>query len=258
MGLVEKEIEIEKLEISPQNVRKEIAENKDGLGIDELAENIKQLGLIQPILVRPKPGDKYEVVVGGLRTRACQKIGWKKIPVIIQEMDDRTAIKKSLSEHLVSTDISPLDKAKAFKKLCENRTQAEVAREFGVSPATVSNYLCLLQLTPELQAQANSTDRTSQLQTLRKIARDFKDPEEQLMVAKRLEGFSQKEALCILQRANGDVEKIDDVATDVALHSFPPGFDLCEGLENCPLIPENVRKRVLEIVQRAEKDEKHA
>lgn len=238
------EIEIEKLEVSPQNVRKEVVEDKDGLGIDELAESIRELGVLQPIIVRPKKGDRYEVVVGQRRFLACKKLGLKKIPAIIEEVDDRTAIKQSVVENIHSSDISPLEKARTFKELCKGRTQNEVAKELGVSPSTISNYLCLLGLAPELQAQANKTDRTSHVQTLRKIARNFKDPNDQLRVTRRVEDFSQKEALFILKEADGDVNKVEEIAQEVAMRDFLPGFSICTGLKKCPFLPQNVREEL--------------
>jgi len=247
--VVETEIEIEKLEVSPLNVRKEIAKDKDDLGVDELAESIRQIGLLQPIVVRPRPDGKYEIIIGQLRYLAYKKLGFKKIRAVIQEVDDRTALKQSLTENLLSIDISPMEKARAFRDLCEGRTQAEVARELGISQATISNYLCLLNLAPELQTRASSMDRTSQLQALRRISRDFRGHEEQLDAAKKIEGLSQKEALYALEQAKGDLNQLERAVGEVALKSFLPGFDLCKGLENCPLIPEEVREKVLSMVR---------
>ncbi len=247
--MVETEIEIEKLEVSPQNVRKEIAKDKDDLGVDEMAESIRQTGLLQPIVVRPRPDGKYEIVIGQLRYLAYKKLGLKKIRAVVQEMDDRTALKQSLTENLLSIDISPMEKARAFEELCEGRTQTEVARELGISQATISNYLCLLKLAPELQVKASSMDRTSQLQALRRISRDFKSHEEQLGAAKKIEGLSQKEALYALEQARGDIKRLEQAVGEVALKSFLPGYDLCRGLEDCPLVPKEVREKVLSIVR---------
>jgi ParB family chromosome partitioning protein len=232
------EIPIENLEVSEQNIRKELIEP-----IDELADSIKELGLLQPIVVRPNNNGKYEIIVGQRRYLACKKLGWKKIPAMIQSADDRTAMKKSLVENIQRSDISPIEKAKTFQKLCEGRTQTEVAKELGISPSTISSTLLLLDLHPELQKKLDEMERGSHTEAMKRIARDYSDPEIQLKVSKDIETLTQKEALHVLEKADGDSEKVLPIAQDIASRGLR--MHVCYGdWEECPFIPEEIKNKI--------------
>ena len=120
----------------------------------ELANSIAASGLLQPVVVRPRPGGVHELIAGERRWRAVQRLGWKQIPAVIKDVDDRALLTLALIENLQRDDLSPIDAALGYQRLMEEFTlpQQEVARLVGKDRSTVSNTLRLLRLPPEVQA----------------------------------------------------------------------------------------------------------
>lgn len=120
--------------------------------IEELAASIKREGLLQPILVR-KVGDKYQIVAGERRWRACKSLGMKAIPVRFWEADDSKALILALIENLQRTDLNPIEEAYTYKSLMEHNgmTQSEVAQVVSKGRSTIANALRLLELPEEAQ-----------------------------------------------------------------------------------------------------------
>jgi ParB family chromosome partitioning protein len=125
----------------------------DEEGLNDLAQSIQAQGLLQPLTVRPV-GDKYEIIAGERRWRACQKIAKSPIPVIIHQVSDETALALGLIENLQRKDLNPIEEARALGRLIEefSLTHQEIANVLGQSRAHISNQLRLLQLEPEVQA----------------------------------------------------------------------------------------------------------
>lgn len=121
--------------------------------LNELAQSIQSQGLIQPLTVRPA-GDKYEIIAGERRWRACQKIKKSPVPVIIQNVSDETALALGLIENLQRQDLNPIEEAIALGRFIEefSLTHQDLAGILGQSRAHISNQLRLLQLEPEVQA----------------------------------------------------------------------------------------------------------
>jgi ParB/RepB/Spo0J family partition protein len=119
------EIPLEKLTISKFNVRRELGD------ISELVESIKAVGVLQPILVRPIGGDKYEVVVGSRRFAAAQKAKLKTIPAIVKEMSDDEAIVESLTENIQRGDLEIEEIAEAYKIAQKWYTKEAFASKIG-------------------------------------------------------------------------------------------------------------------------------
>jgi ParB family chromosome partitioning protein len=126
----------------------------DNLGLQELAHSIDKQGLIQPIVVREIGADRYEILAGERRFRACQSLGWKDIPAIVRTSTDREALALALVENLQRSDLNPLEEAEAFKRLIEEcqLTHEQCAQEVGKSRASISNSLRLLDLSPFCQS----------------------------------------------------------------------------------------------------------
>jgi ParB family chromosome partitioning protein len=124
----------------------------DEESLNELAQSIQSQGLMQPLTVRPK-GDKYEIIAGERRWRACQKIAKSPIPVIIQQVSDEAALALGLIENLQRQNLNPIEEATALGRLIEefSLTHQEIANILGQSRAHISNQLRLLQLEPEVQ-----------------------------------------------------------------------------------------------------------
>lgn len=122
----------------------------DQAALDELAASIREKGVLQPILVRPKAGG-YELVAGERRFRAAQKAGLTEIPVHIKDLTEREALEIALVENLQRADLNPVEEALGYRGLVQmGRSQEEVAAAVGKARATVANALRLLQLPKEV------------------------------------------------------------------------------------------------------------
>ncbi len=120
--------------------------------IDELAHSIKESGILQPIVVVPEE-NHYRIIIGERRWRAAQKMGFKKVPVLIRSMPREKQLEASLIENLHREDLNPLEIALAYQKLIQDLhfTQQEVAQKVGKDRTSVTNYLRLLNLPQEIQ-----------------------------------------------------------------------------------------------------------
>ena len=142
------EIDIDQIKPNPYQPRVKFEEES----IRELAESIKKAGVIQPIVVAPEK-DYYQIITGERRWRAAQKIGFKKIPVIVKNIPKEQQIELSLIENLQREDLNPIEIAQAYKQMSEllNLTHQEIAERVGKDRASVTNYLRLLKLPEEIQ-----------------------------------------------------------------------------------------------------------
>lgn len=122
--------------------------------IEELAQSIKSSGLIQPLIVAPE-GDGFKIIVGERRWRAAQKIGLKKIPVLIRTIPKEQEIEVSLIENLQREELNPIEIAHAYQKLIQELqyTQKQIAEKVGKDRTSVTNYLRLLKLPEEIQEE---------------------------------------------------------------------------------------------------------
>ena len=118
--------------------------------MNELASSIKAQGIVQPIVVRPVAGDKFEIIAGERRWRASQLAGLHEVPVLVREVDDRGAMCLALIENIQRQDLNPLDEARGLLRLLEEfeMTHDAVADAVGKSRSTITNLLRLLDLTP--------------------------------------------------------------------------------------------------------------
>lgn len=125
--------------------------------LQELADSLKQQGLIQPILVRAYAG-RYEIIAGERRWRAAQLAGLKTLPVIVRDLDDRSVAAISLIENIQRKDLNPLEEAGALKRLRDEfgMTQEAVAESVGRSRAAVANILRLLDLHDDVKLMLES------------------------------------------------------------------------------------------------------
>ena len=114
----------------------------------ELQASIKSTGLLQPITVRPAGPDRYELIAGERRLRAVTALGWAKIPAVVKDIDDRTALTLALVENLQRSDLNPLEEAEGYQRLLDEfrMTQQQVADMVGKDRSTVANILRILAL----------------------------------------------------------------------------------------------------------------
>ena len=146
--------EIQRLPISRVEPREEQPRvNFDEASLGELAESIREYGMIQPITVRRLASGYYQIIAGERRWRAARMAGLKEVPVRVIEADERLATELALVENLQREDLSPIEEAQGYKTLMEvyGMTQDEAAKRVGKSRPTVTNALRLLSLAPEVQ-----------------------------------------------------------------------------------------------------------
>jgi len=124
----------------------------DEAELEELAESIREHGIIQPIIVR-QIGDKYELIAGERRSKASAMAGFTTIPAIIRNMDDKESAKVSLLENLQRKNLSAIEEARTYERIIDldNMTQSELARTMGKSQPMIANKLRLLTLPEEVQ-----------------------------------------------------------------------------------------------------------
>jgi ParB family chromosome partitioning protein len=122
-------------------------EKINGENLSELAASIKEVGLLQPLVVRRTEG-KLEIVVGERRWRAAKMAGLDRIPAVVKEIDDAKALQLAIIENLQREDLNPIEKARAFRELIDSMqlTQEEAARKLGIGRSVLANTLRLLEL----------------------------------------------------------------------------------------------------------------
>lgn len=149
------ELPIMDIERSPYQPRRDFAEEE----LKELAESLRNNGLVQPPAVRKNAKGKWELIAGERRLRAAQYAGWKKIQVVVRDADDQTAAVMTMTENLQREDLNPIEEAQSYKTLQDafNLTQAEVAEKVGKGRATVANATRLLELPDEVKSLVQSS-----------------------------------------------------------------------------------------------------
>jgi ParB family chromosome partitioning protein len=118
-----------------------------------LTASVRELGVLQPVLVRPLGDDRFELVAGERRWRAAKRAGLPSVPAIVREVDDTTSLEHALVENIHRQDLNALEEAAAYQQLIEDfhLTHDQVAARVGKSRAAVSNTLRLFQLPPAIQ-----------------------------------------------------------------------------------------------------------
>lgn len=177
-------VKITKVEPNREQPRK----NFDEDALQELADSIKQFGLLQPILVQDRT-DHYEIIAGERRWRAAKLAGLKEVPVIIRNYTDQEIVEISLIENIQREDLNPIEEAQAYRRLLTefHLKQDEVAERVSKSRAAVTNSIRLLKLSDEVQQMViDEMISTGHARALLAV----EDPEEQYNLAQRI--FDEK------------------------------------------------------------------
>ena len=149
---------IEELYPSPEQPRRRFDDAKLG----ELADSMKAHGVIVPLVVRPRPEGGYFLIAGERRWRAAQRAGLHEVPVVVQNIEQGTALERALVENLQRADLGPLEEAAAYQRLADEfgLTQEAIAERIGKDRSTIANSLRLLKL-PGPVRQLVEDDRLS-------------------------------------------------------------------------------------------------
>jgi ParB family chromosome partitioning protein len=145
----QKKAPIEFLRPNPRNPRQTFDEN----GLQELADSIRERGIVQPILVRNLPGvaNVFEIIAGERRWRAAQRVGLHEVPIVVVEADDRQSLEFAIIENVQRSDLNALEEAQGYERLTEefSYNQNDLAKIIGKSRSHVANTLRLLKLPAE-------------------------------------------------------------------------------------------------------------
>jgi len=176
--------------------RKHFDESK----LQELAESIKEKGILEPLIVR-KTDQGYELIVGERRWRAAQKAGLKEVPVVVKEAEGREALEISLIENLQREDLNPIEAAEAFKHLIEEFkiSQEDLSKRIGKDRTTIANTLRLLKLPIEIRNQLLQNRITSG-HARAILSLESKEKQKELCALIIKKGLSVREAEALAKR----------------------------------------------------------
>ena len=144
-----REIDIDRILPNSHQPRK----NFDEDALNELADSIREHGVVQPVVVRPLEDGFFQLIAGERRWRASQRAGLYRIPAVVREAGEHAALEVALIENLQREDLNPIEEAQAYERLISDfgLTQEDVSRRVGKNRATIANMLRLLRLPPEVQ-----------------------------------------------------------------------------------------------------------
>lgn len=192
-------VKLSKVEPNREQPRK----NFDEDSLQELAESLKQFGMLQPILVQNR-GDYYEIIAGERRWRAAKIAGLKEVPVIVRELTDQEIVEISLIENIQREDLNPIEEAQAYKRLLTefHLKQDEVAERVSKSRTAVTNSMRLLKLCDEVQKMVvDDMISTGHARALISI----EDSEEQYLIAQKI--FDEKLSVREVEKLVKDLHK---------------------------------------------------
>ena len=194
-------VPIEFVSPNPKNPRRNFSE----ADLVDLAQSIREHGIVQPVLVRRRPEGKYEIIAGERRWRAAQRAGLTEIPVLVRDVDDRTALELAIIENVQRADLNPVEEALGYQQLIDehNYTQADLGNVIGKRRSHVANTLRLLKLPDVIHdLLVDGTLSAGHARTLVNAA----DP---AALAKRIVegGLSVRQAEALAQQPQSDTKK---------------------------------------------------
>ena len=198
-------VQIKDIQKNPYQPRKEFSEEK----IQELAQSIKENGLIQPIIVRKSPVLGYEILAGERRYRASIAAGLSEVPVIVKQLSDQDMMLHSIIENLQRENLNPIEEAKAYQSLIDKGfTHTEIAEKMGKSRPYITNLVRLLGLPKHILTEVES-GRLSQAHA-RLLIQLSSDKQDKLLNRIQTENLSVRQVEQILQKTKKNSKKEKD------------------------------------------------
>jgi ParB family chromosome partitioning protein len=220
-----REIDIDRILPNSHQPRK----NFDEDALNELADSIREHGVVQPVVVRPLDDGFFQLIAGERRWRASQRAGLYRIPAVVREAGEHAALELALIENLQREDLNPIEEAQAYERLISDfgLTQEDVSRRVGKNRATIANMLRLLRLPAEVQQWL----RENRLSTGHaKALLSLSDPNAILDSARKIiqGNYSVRQAEMLVSRytANGGVKEdaaaaeTEDPNVTAAIHTL--------------------------------------
>jgi ParB family chromosome partitioning protein len=235
------ELDVSQLKPNPLQPRMRFDEKS----LDELAQSIRESGVVQPILVVQEEG-YFKIIVGERRWRAAQRAGLKRIPVMIRNLPLGKQLEVSIIENIHREDLNPLEIALAFQQMAQelNYTQQEIADKVGKDRTSVTNYMRLLKLPQEIQDSL--ADGGLSMGHARAILA-LEEPEVQLAAFREImdKGLSVRNSEKLTNRLKEKPPRIQRSLEDPDLHALQE--DLLKALGTKVLVSGNRNKGVLKI-----------
>ena len=198
-------VQIKDIQKNPYQPRKEFSEEK----IQELAQSIKENGLIQPIIVRKSPVFGYEILAGERRYRASIAAGLSEVPVIVKQLSDQDMMLHSIIENLQRENLNPIEEAKAYQSLIDKGfTHTEIAEKMGKSRPYITNLVRLLGLPKHILTEVES-GRLFQAHA-RLLIQLSSDKQDKLLNRIQTENLSVRQVEQILQKTKKSSKKEKD------------------------------------------------
>lgn len=234
-----KEVDLSRIRPNRLNPRLDINIER----LNELADSIRQIGLLEPIIVR-RAGTEYEVVVGERRYRASQQAGLSSVPVIVGDYTDEQVVELNLIENIQREDLSAVEKGNCCKQLLEKYsenypTREAVAARIGVSTDTVNNWLKLTKAPAEIQKLVEPVEKAGVPRELGKldystalaITRQIEEPARQIEVAQEIasKAVHGRKARKVVQKAATELDKpVEEIVKEVVEEPFELIFNTLE------------------------------
>lgn len=241
-----REINLNDITVSEFNTRKDLQAGTEDASLGDLANSIRENGLLNPITVMSSADGRYDLIAGQRRFLACRRIGLETIPAIIRdELDDTDATIISLVENVHRADMNPVDKARAYQKIHERYWDYQrVAKETGVSVPTVRRYLSLLKLAPSIQEKLSTAEGPAGVGTLSKLAETFPQAQQE-QALDEIGGFKQSVQLELLKRSDGNLRKLSGLKDQAMEGAFD--VRMCrDGL--CFAMPDEWKIQIMEML----------
>jgi ParB family transcriptional regulator, chromosome partitioning protein len=239
MSTIVREIELKRIRPSKLNPRMEV----DISRLNELSASIKEVGLLQPIILRPMDTE-YEVVLGERRYRAAQQAGLEKIPSIVRDYTDDEVVQLNLVENIQREELNAIEKGRVCKYLLENcadkyPSQASIAKKIGVSADAVSLWLRTTEVVPKEAQQYIAPSMISgqvpegkiDYSTAVKIGRSIEEPQKQVEVIRKLaeRKMPTKERAQVIDKVARQPEKtVEQVIKEVEETPYEMEFEAVE------------------------------
>ena len=155
----QRKVPIEFVRANPRNPRKLFSDTE----LSELADSIRERGIIQPIVVRSRGADNFEIIAGERRWRAAQRAGLHELPIVVLDVSDAEALELAIIENVQRSDLNPLEEASGYQSLASeySHSQDDIAKIVGKSRSHIANTLRLLQLPERVKAYINSGKLTA-------------------------------------------------------------------------------------------------
>jgi ParB family chromosome partitioning protein len=243
------DLPLDLIDISQQNVRKNLEDGEADSAISDLASSIERQGLLSPIIVYRKLDGRYALIAGQRRLLAMRELRRDAIPAIIRDnVSEGEATAVSLVENVHRADMNPRDKAVAFKTLLDRLGSYQaVYKNTGVGVATIKKYVQLLELAPALQ-QKLAAGETKATEALARLARTVTDVTVQVEVFEKIGGFTQEVQQQILRSVRSDLGNLDELVDQ----AHEGAFDV-KIIRNCPWdcdkIPGSLKQQVAGLIK---------